>query len=68
MLTILFLALLLGGALLLAALVPGLGLIALVAVVVMGVLALLGVAGRGRRGAPRSPELLGPGGPDDTTS
>jgi len=61
------LAVLIGGALIVTALVPGLGLIA-----ILGVLVVAGLVGSAtladRRHRTQPPELLGPGGADDTRS
>jgi hypothetical protein len=63
----LVMALLLGGGLILAALVPGLGLVLFLAVVVF--VLLIGAAalasGSSRRRERHQADLLGPGGPDD---
>jgi hypothetical protein len=65
-LAVVAIAVLLGGGLLLAALVPGLGLIALLGAVVIAVLIGFGAFSATQRHEPQTPELLGPGGPDDT--
>jgi hypothetical protein len=63
----LIVAVLIGGGLILAALVPGIGLILLLGIVVLVVLGGISIvaAGRGRGVPTHEADLLGPGGPDD---
>ena len=63
----LIVAVLIGGGIVLAALVPGVGLMILLGIIVLVVLGAVSLVAAGRsRGVPtHEADLLGPGGPDD---